>query len=125
MRPALLALYGTLRDPALRRRLRVERLLTERGRCRIPGVLYDLGAYPALMSSGIGVVHGDLFAILDPRALRILDAYEGADADDEAASVYVRRALPLLEPRTTAWVYVFNGQQQGSQILSGDWLART
>lgn len=125
MRPDLLAFYGTLRDPALRRRLHVEELLAERGPCRIPGVLYDLGAYPALMSSGMGVVHGDLFAVRDPKALRILDAYEGCDPGDDDASVYVRRAVVLLEPRTTAWAYVFNRPQQGSQIISGNWRART
>jgi gamma-glutamylcyclotransferase (GGCT)/AIG2-like uncharacterized protein YtfP len=125
VRPDHLAFYGTLRDFALRMRLHVEGSLAPRGMCRIPGLLYDLGAYPALMTSGIAVVHGELFKILDPRVLKTIDVYEGGGTREDSASIFVRRAVPLVEPRLLAWVYYFNGPPQGRLIASGDWMARS
>jgi gamma-glutamylcyclotransferase (GGCT)/AIG2-like uncharacterized protein YtfP len=47
------------------------RVATARGHA-----LYDLGAYPALVREGYGVVHGELYRV--PRAaLRRLDEFEG------------------------------------------------
>jgi gamma-glutamylcyclotransferase (GGCT)/AIG2-like uncharacterized protein YtfP len=124
VRPVLVAFYGTLRDERLRRRLGVLAMLEPRGPCRIPGQLYDLGPYPALVTDFGGVALGELFAVLDPGALTILDAYEGVVHADPEGSEYVRRTLPLIEPRVPAWVYIYQGPLKGSYITSGDWLRR-
>ncbi|MDQ4129567.1 MAG: gamma-glutamylcyclotransferase [Actinomycetota bacterium] len=91
--------------------------------CRIPGVLYDLGGYPALRP-GEGSVRGELYAIDDPPVLARLDAFEGFKPDDEEGSLYVRRSVALLEPPEEAWVYVYNRDPSGRPaIASGDWRA--
>lgn len=120
----MLACYGTLRDPVVRERLGVAGLLGARGPCRIAGRLYDLGAYPALVTGADGTVEGDLFAVLDPAALPVLDAYEGGVVEDRDASLYLRQRVRLRSPPETAWVYTYNGPPPGPLIAGGDWLRR-
>lgn len=119
-----MAFYGTLRDPAVRDRLGVAGLLAQRGPCRIPGRLYDLGRYPALVLGGPGGVEGELFAVLDPGVLPVLDRYEGAVVEDRDASLYVRGRVELLAPSVTAWVYSYSGRPPGPLITGGDWFGR-
>lgn len=120
----LIAFYGTLRDPEVRERLGVAGLLEERGACRIPGRLHDLGRYPALVA-GPGTVAGELFAVLDPAALPVLDAYEGAVVDDRDASLYVRERCALPAPAVTVWLYRYRADPPGPLLPGGDWLGRT
>jgi len=100
------------------------RALRYAGPCRIPGALYDLGAYPALLP-GRGEAAGDLFEIVRLEALARLDAYEGCDPNRPAASLYRREAVRLLAPGgMVAWVYIYNRPApSGRRIASGDWLA--
>lgn len=95
------------------------------GPCRVPGVLFDLGAYPALRpaATGLDVVCGELHAILDPAVLERLDAFEGYDPGDPAGSDYLRAPITLLEPPgVVAWIYVYNRVPAAEQrIASGDW----
>jgi gamma-glutamylcyclotransferase (GGCT)/AIG2-like uncharacterized protein YtfP len=90
---------------------------------RIPGALYDLGAYPGLVT-GPGEVEAELYALRDPALLPRLDAYEGYRPGDPGGSLFVRRALPVtIEGRTRdAWVYYYNGPVDGRpRITSGSW----
>lgn len=97
------------------------------GVCRVPGALFDLGRYPALRParSDTDSVCGELHAILDPRALGVLDAFEGFDPQDPAGSDYLRERIELLEPRgLCAWIYVYNREPDASRrVMPGDWRA--
>ena len=94
-------------------RLGVEGMLRYEAPCRIPGELWDLGAYPGLVE-GAGAAAGELHAILDEDVLTVLDAFEGVE--------YVRRKVTLLDPPVEAWVYVFVGGLAGRRpVPSGCW----
>jgi gamma-glutamylcyclotransferase (GGCT)/AIG2-like uncharacterized protein YtfP len=119
-----LAAYGTLRTPAVRRRLGLAGGLVVLGPCRMPGRLVDLGAYPGLVG-GPGVVHGELLAVADPAVLAALDAYEGWNPHAPAASLFRREAVTLAAPAgVRAWTYRYNRDPRGAaSIPGGDWLA--
>ena len=118
----LIAFYGTLRDAALRHSLGLTGRVRRLGRCRIEGILYDLGPSPAL-AEGKRVVHGELFEILDSGALAALDAFEEFDPGRPKLSAYVRERVPLIEPDRACWVYVYNRPLRGvPRVLGGDWL---
>lgn len=121
----LIALYGSLRDERLRRELGLAGRLRRLGRFRLDGILYDLGPYPAL-APGKGVVHGELFEILDSRALPSMDAYEEFDPGRPPEfSVYRRERWRLAEPDLECWIYVYNRPVRSlPRVLGGDWLAQ-
>lgn len=122
-----LALYGSLRagEPAFRR-LRLATGLRFLAPCVIPGRLYDLGAYPALVAEE-GEVAGELYKVVDPTVIAELDAYEGFHPRAPGRSLYIRTGIRLIRPKTTAWVYVYNlardreGLDRSRPIASGDW----
>jgi gamma-glutamylcyclotransferase (GGCT)/AIG2-like uncharacterized protein YtfP len=135
--PDRLVVYGSLmrdlpsatgeRDPDLLDRLGVGAFLRRVGPCRVGGVLFDLGAYPALRRSphDAGSVCGELYTILDPAVLAVLDDFEGYDPRNASGSDSLRERVELLEPRgLDAWVYVYNRATDPiSRIASGDWRA--
>lgn len=121
---SLIAVYGTLRAPAVRRRLGVDAAMRFRGRCRLRGFLYDLGDYPALLA-GEGIVQADLHALTDPRALARIDAFEDIVQGNPAASLYRRERWRMLAPDVEAWVYVYNRPVIGlPRVPGGDWMRR-
>src|SRR5262245_43138470 len=109
-----LFLYGTLlpglaRPPVADLVARLRPL----GPATVPGRLYDLGPYPALVSDGaVGSrVCGELFELPDDAALlAALDEYEDCVSADAAGSQY-RRAetvAALADGRAVScWVYVY------------------
>ena len=120
----LIGLYGTLRDAELRRSLGLAGRLRRLGRFRLEGIMYDLGPYPAL-GPGKGIVHGELYAIMDAAVLPVMDAYEEYDPARPQVSTYLRERWHLLEPDTDCWVYRYNKPVRGlPRVLGGDWLAR-
>jgi gamma-glutamylcyclotransferase (GGCT)/AIG2-like uncharacterized protein YtfP len=103
----LLFAYGTLKDAA-----HVAAVVGRAVRCSvvgsgtIPGILYDVGDYPALRPSEASedVVAG-LLLELDDAVLDDLDAYEGV-----AEGLYIRQRceVRLDDGRTAdAWVYIY------------------
>jgi len=120
----LIALYGTLRDEALRRSLGLAGRVRRLGRFRLQGIMYDLGPYPAL-APGKGVVHGELYELLDKGALSVMDGYEEFDAARPKLSPYLRERWQLADPDVECWVYVYNRPVRGlTRVLGGDWVAR-
>ena len=88
---------------------------------RISGELFDLGEFPGLRLSEAPsppTVPAELFVIRDPRALALLDEYEGYREDD-AESAFVRRRLRLLEPEVEAWVYLYQGSVDQCPRVTG------
>ena len=107
---------GDLNPPVLDGRLRY------RCECQIAGRLYDLGAYPGLVC-GIGLVAGELYELLDPTALQILDTYEGYRPEKPTESFF-RRECVLIEcgTRVHGWLYVYNRDIAGRPLIeSGNW----
>jgi gamma-glutamylcyclotransferase (GGCT)/AIG2-like uncharacterized protein YtfP len=123
----LIAVYGSL--------LRSEGMLDPLGaapfmrfitEARIPGRLFDLGEYPGLCAhdgelSGQTepTVPGELFAVLDPRALAILDEYEGVQPSRPDLAPFVRQRLRLSAPDVDAWVYLYQGSVSGCPRVVG------
>lgn len=95
------------------------------GPCRLRGVLFDLGAYPALCPprEADDLVRGELHAVLDPTVFAVLDAFEGYDPDRPDESDYLRRRCELVEPAgARAWVYLYNRDPgASSRVADGDW----
>lgn len=106
MRHVHIFVYGTLREAAQSAQLLddCERI----GPANVTGMLFDAGAYPALILAGRGRVHGELWRC-PPDAVARLDDYEGTDVglfrrvglrvDGHACWAYV--AGPALAPRLT------------------------
>lgn len=94
------------------------------GECRIPGRLYDLGEYPALLpaQSDSDRVSAELFRLNGPRALQILDAFEDYLPENEEESLYLRQLVSPEGHDQVAWVYLYNKPVVESKlILCGSW----
>lgn len=130
----LLLAYGTLREgertvggavvPSVR---------TVAREVRVPGRLYDLGAYPAAVVDHAATLTrrtpeasfaGDLVEVLGddvPAALAAFDAYEQV-SDATYRRVYVPTGHP---EHRGAWVYDWVGPTAGARLLpSGTWAGR-
>lgn len=132
-----LALYGSLMrglpgagdEPAaeLLDRLGVGAMLRRVGSCRFAGRLFDLGAYPAARPArdSSEQIVGELYAVLDPQALAVLDEFEGFDPQHPERSDYLRERIALIQPRAErAWVYHYRLEPDPAlRIASGDWRA--
>jgi gamma-glutamylcyclotransferase (GGCT)/AIG2-like uncharacterized protein YtfP len=95
--------------------------LVMRGSCWIPGVLYDLGQFPALVP-GNGQVLGELYEVTDPGLFVDLDWFQTYDRGRETEPEYVRCLIPLIEPEVEAWVYMYDRDPAGHpRVESGDW----
>lgn len=120
----LIGLYGTLRDPNVRLSLGLTGRLRRLGRFRLEGILYDLGPYPAL-GPGKGLVHGELYEIMDSGAMAVMDAFEEFDPKRPTLSPYLRERWRLIAPDVECWIYRYNRPTRGiPHVLGGDWLAR-
>lgn len=118
-----LFVYGTLQDAYPRQGLR--RLAAERGLAvellgpaTTAGLIYDLGAFPAL-TPGSGIVHGELFDVPDELIPRI-DEYEGTPHH------YTRRPITATFADGSAfeaWAYfIVTPPPASRRIASGNWL---
>jgi len=120
----LIGLYGTLRDAEVRLSLGLAGRVRRLGRFRLDGILYDLGPYPALVP-GKGVVHGELYELMDAGALTVMDTFEEFDPARSKLSPYLRERWRLRDPDVECWVYRYNRPVRGiPRVLGGDWLAR-
>lgn len=92
------------------------------GPCRIPGALFDCGAFPALQPEPRepGII-GELYRLHDARGLARLDEYEGVVPGAPERSLFVRVRLQLLEPDVAAWVYVAGTVPVGRALGAGGW----
>lgn len=122
-----IAFYGTLmQEQHAYIRKHLEGKLIYRGKCLIPGNIYDMGRYPALKLDGVrNIVHGELYEIRDPEPLRLLDEYESFDSHDPESPGFTRRLVQLVSPQQTAWAYEYNGPVKPEQLIaSEDWLSQ-
>ena len=118
----LLAAYGELLSrPDLDQAEGLKLGLRLLGSCWIPGDLYEIGEYAALVP-GQGQVLGELYEVTDPSVFEELDWFQTYDRGRETEPEYVRRRVALIEPETEAWVYVYDRDPSGHpRVESGDW----
>jgi gamma-glutamylcyclotransferase (GGCT)/AIG2-like uncharacterized protein YtfP len=125
----LLVVYGTLLSGlGHQERLGVADGLALVGPCRVRGSLVALGWYPGLVvDDGPGaitaeLVAGELFRVVDPAVVAVLDRFEGFDPASPATSEYHRIRLRVIDPDVEAWVYVYVGPRPvGARLAHGDW----
>jgi gamma-glutamylcyclotransferase (GGCT)/AIG2-like uncharacterized protein YtfP len=124
-RDSLLFVYGTLRpfvDIPLARWLRTAARYV--GPATTRGRLYDLGPYPGIVAArGRGEnVTGDVYLVIDPRVLRVLDRYEAGPKRASARFERERCVVKLRGRRRSAWVYRYRRSVvSAARIASGDY----
>ena len=124
----LLFVYGTLRRGVCANRFRhLMRGCVYQTKGSLQGRLYEVAGYPgAVATEGTrGRIHGELYRVMDNRALSRLDAYEECSGGSPEPHEFVRRRLHVtLESgrKVLAWVYLFNQETAGlRRIRSGDY----
>jgi gamma-glutamylcyclotransferase (GGCT)/AIG2-like uncharacterized protein YtfP len=89
---------------------------------QVPGALYGVGWYPALIEAGEGHVTGEVWELIQPGTMDILDEYEGLF--DEGPPEYRReiRAVRTEQGPLDAWVYIYAHDVNPLNLIpSGDW----
>jgi gamma-glutamylcyclotransferase (GGCT)/AIG2-like uncharacterized protein YtfP len=127
--PRQIFVYGSLRSgfhhPAYEY---ISRYFVLIGNAKVKGSLYDMGDYPAAVSSdGNTFIVGELYAIKQADefgwAIAQLDDYEGIHAEQGEIALYKREQTTVYinDTETQAWIYWFNGDvSRGTCIESGD-----
>ena len=114
--------YGSLRRGCSNRHARLlDRSARYRGPARVQARLYRVSWYPGVRLGGDSEdwVLGDLFRLLDPKTLPMLDEYEGSYEYQRVRTV----ALPDSGEPVKCWVYEYiGGVSEARRIVSGDWL---
>ena len=116
----LLFVYGTLM-----RGFRLHRLLAGQteylGEGEVPGLLFDLGSYPAALRGAAGSIRGEVYRLLDPGLRVALDSAEG--------SQYHRREVGVRMAgggQVTACIYWYVGSvDRAVPIPGGDYRAHS
>jgi gamma-glutamylcyclotransferase (GGCT)/AIG2-like uncharacterized protein YtfP len=136
MGSAHLFVYGTLMTSAdgvrlgTRERRRLLREARSHGAATMPGRLYDLGAYPALVVSDApgDIVHGEVLHLTNAASVFAwLDRYENAlpSAERKDYERVQRMARLASGANIEAWVYVYLGPvSEARRIAGGRWQPR-
>ncbi|WP_159911066.1 gamma-glutamylcyclotransferase family protein [Pantoea sp. 18069] len=123
------AVYGTLRRGGINDIRRFQADVRWLGHCRLPGQLYDLGAYPGLVLDGAHAVLAEVYA-LTPALERDLDRLEEVwpvDIGEYAKRIIDVQMTPLGGgPPQTLPVLVYEALPAGvrgrARIAADDWL---
>ncbi|SPJ23609.1 gamma-glutamylcyclotransferase family protein [Palleronia abyssalis] len=89
---------------------------------RVPGTMYSVGWYPALIEDGDGHVTGEVWEISEPGIMHLLDEYEGLF--DEGPPEYQRaiRAVDTPTGPIDAWVYIYAHEVNPMHLIpTGNW----
>ena len=118
-----LFVYGTLRPGQERWQHLAPFVIDDGHDDSVTGVLYNTGnGYPAARFIDRGSIQGRVYALNPARleeCLQLLDEVEAAVLD-LFARVAVTTSVGL-----EVWAYEYGGQQQFSEITSGNWLLET
>lgn len=124
--PDYLFAYGTLRPGFAPREVAgLFRRIIRIGAASVPGRLYNLGDYPGaiLDPNSEAKIIGEIFQLpTDVETLAALDAYEGVDPADPAASLFARRKCDALlndGGQLECWVYEYNREIAPSTLIEG------
>lgn len=89
---------------------------------RLPGALYSVGWYPALIEGEPGQVRGEVWELTSPGLMDVLDDYEGLTEDGPPEYVRERRNIVTETGPVEAWAYLYAHPVDTLQIIrSGDW----
>ncbi len=98
--------YGTLISNTQRQKqLGIQNKIQLIGSTTISGSMYELPTCPGFISQGIKNYEAEIYKILDPEALTILDSFEEYFPDKEEKSRFLRRVLWIPEFKISAWIY--------------------
>jgi len=96
----------------------------------VGGLMVSLGAFPAVVTSQEGIVHGELYEV-DANGLRDLDRLEGFNPDAPKDSMYIRRNVEIRpedsDEIVRAEIYLWNSPRSidyNDIVQSGDWRVR-
>ena len=100
------------------------------GEARVKGNLYDLGTYPAGISTDDdSFIVGELYQAIKEHefswAIGQLDDYEGVSVEADEVQLYRREIVEVYfnNEITKAWIYWYNGDITGKPLIaSGDML---
>lgn len=128
--PTRVLVYGTLRvDQGAYYAFDLKAQTKHIGTVRIPGTIYDLGAFPGVRLDGddSGVVC-DVLEVADEAAVESiierLDRYEGCRPDNPGNSLYTREVVEVTDIGP-CFIYEINRDTaKYRRIESGDWLQR-
>ncbi len=133
MKTPYLFVYGSLlsgfKSPAYEY---ISRYFTLVGPTSVPGILVDMGEYPAAVpaTDGNAFIKGELYVVKNPAelswAIGQLDDYEGAVPEVGEVALYRRDMVPVNVNNETvsAIIYWFNGDVSNKPVIhSGDVLA--
>jgi gamma-glutamylcyclotransferase (GGCT)/AIG2-like uncharacterized protein YtfP len=114
--------YGTLREGRAPSEIaETASQLRLIGKAVARGRLFELGAYPGAVFASpddpgddrnASEIDGEVFEVPDERVLRALDAYEGFEQDDPAASLFSRLRIEVRMggsgDSVACWAYQYN-----------------
>jgi gamma-glutamylcyclotransferase (GGCT)/AIG2-like uncharacterized protein YtfP len=124
-----LFVYGSLRSGFKSRAYEyISRFFSFVGDAKVKGKLYDLGTYPAGVSSDDdSYIIGELYTIKhQPEfgwAIGQLDDYEGVAVESDEMQLYERGLVDVIinDSTTPAWIYWYMGSVEGKPLIqSGD-----
>ena len=124
-----LFVYGSLRSGFKSHAYEyISRFFSFVSEAKVRGKLYDLGPYPAGVSSeGENFIIGELYTIKhQPEfgwAIGQLDDYEGVAGEADEVPLYKRELVDVLlsSATTPAWIYWYVGSVEGKPLIeSGD-----
>jgi gamma-glutamylcyclotransferase (GGCT)/AIG2-like uncharacterized protein YtfP len=88
----------------------------------LPGALYSVGWYPALVEGAPGKAHGEVWELSTPGLMDVLDDYEGLFDDGPPEYKRERRRISTRSGPVEAWAYIYLHDVDPRQIIrSGDW----
>lgn len=90
----------------------------------VKGTIFDLGSFPGVKLGEDGIFIAELVTV-DDETLKRLDRYEGFYESSPEASLYIRRRYTDVTQDVDAWIYEFNHEASGREVLGGDWLVHT
>jgi gamma-glutamylcyclotransferase (GGCT)/AIG2-like uncharacterized protein YtfP len=126
----LIFVYGTLRQGErmdIRRQNLTSTGVSFLSRDKVNGKMYLVGTYPGVKAEQSRYrdnepsIIGEVYRIMSPAVVAILDAYEGYQADTPKLGLYDRIQTQSQRGRTV-WLYTYNPPVFNEQwIESGDW----
>jgi len=130
--PSLLFVYGTLRRGGESHHLLEQLGAVYVGKGSVAGELLDLGAFPGALKSEqpSDSVVGEVYRLRAvPRALKVLDQYEGVGPGAPITSLYRREITRVTLEKgehLSAWIYWLNhSPRHKRRIASGDYAMKT
>ena len=91
-------------------------------KCSVKGTMYDLGEFPGLLPEGDAIVKAELYRIINPEALEVMDIFEGFNIEKPELSLFKRELIKLDVEDIEAHIYYYNDSViDAFEVFGGDW----